>query len=137
MDILSGGAGVDTFYIGYSIDGRQTIKDLEPGEIIFIFDDDFTTNPGGCQYLGRITYEDIVDGLGGVPIGDITTEVMTGTGGTEICAVKEGDTLETCFTTPITCVKFGDNQVPNMINGDTNVNNYIEDKTDPSTVTSI
>ena len=38
-----------------------------------------TTNPGGCQYLGRITYEDIVDKLGGVPEGEITTNVMTGT----------------------------------------------------------
>ena len=89
---MSGGAGIDTFIVSGEVTGFGSatrgvrITDLEPTEVILI-DSGTTINSPissfGCDYIGRITYEDILAQLGEAPSGGlgvitIKTDAVTG-----------------------------------------------------------
>lgn len=83
MDILTGGAHSDVFRIHYSVDGPQTITDLsEIDNILFNPNralpipnqEPMVANPFECVFFGPVTYDDVLEGLGG-PFGYITTEL--------------------------------------------------------------
>ena len=111
-DIMTGGAGIDKFVVsgattGFGVGQRGLrIMDLEPTEEIFIAEGTTITSPlsvFNCDYIGRITYEQIVAELGEIPSGgvgviEIKVDQVTG-----LVTVERGSMSFT--TTELLCVK--------------------------------